>query len=135
MRSLMTKFLVAVDDLICVYLRDFNFQSYKLDKNTFIRQLSFHFNDGPGQTITVEIEPNLYPTRPVVKNAGVAEIGPQITAKSFSIFCAGLPQAEESKPMQKGEKNATRRFFVKNKVMNVRQQGHARVAAAYFLIQ
>ena len=56
MRSLMTKFLVAVDDLICVYLRDFNFQSYKLDKNTFIRQLSFHFNVGPGQRITVELE-------------------------------------------------------------------------------
>ena len=43
----------------------------------------------------------------------------QITAKSFSKFCAGLPQAEQSKPMQKGETHATNPQCHKNKVMNV----------------
>ena len=58
-------------------------------------------------------------TRPVVRIAGGGGNWGQIIPKSFSIFCAGLPQAEESKPMQKGETNATKPLYVKNKVMNV----------------
>ena len=58
-------------------------------------------------------------TRPVVRNAGGGGNWGQIIPKCFSIFCAGLPQAEASKPMQKGETNATKPQCHKNKVMNV----------------
>ena len=94
----------------------------------FIDCLSFRFQFTDGNVFylftcqllmqTKEVSNNRRTHKASSKECGGGGNWAQITAKSFSIFCAGLPQAEESKPMQKGETNATKPHCHKNKVMN-----------------
>ena len=67
---------------------------------------------------TKEVSNNRRSHKASSKECGGGGNWAQISAKCFSIFCAGLPQAQQSKPMQKGETNATKPQFHKNKVMN-----------------